>query len=242
MPPKNSLKEYCSNCYYHIYNRGVAKQDIFKDEQDYSVMLNYLKEYLLVKDNDQLRELLQQPSLDYHQREKTQKMISLKNYHDEISLLAFCLMPNHFHFLLKQNGERSIYNFMNSLCTRYSMYFNNKYKRVGSLFQGVYKAVTVNTDEQLVYLSYYIHRQSLKIINVNDIPASQGETLRARRWKEKYPSSFTTYLGLTNSVWINTKDVLSFFNKIRGPEFTSYESFVTNYVDTTSVSKLLIEN
>ena len=71
---------------------------------------------------------------------------TLKNYHDQIELLAYCLMPNHFHFLIRQTTDRGIAEFMQSLVLKYVMYFNKKYKRVGSLFQSRYKTVLINWE------------------------------------------------------------------------------------------------
>lgn len=170
MPAKNSLKQYLENGYYHLYNRGVEKRLIFQDKQDYSVFLSYLKEYLLPKDEKTLLNRLSGIDTTWAEKDKILKALRLNNYSDEILLLGFCLMPNHFHLLIKQLMIDSIDRFISSIGTRYTMYFNRKYKRVGSLYQGVYKAVLVSTDEQLLQLSRYIHRQALNL---------QGETLQA---------------------------------------------------------------
>ena len=126
MPSKNTLKIYIKNGYYHLYNRGVEKRKIFQDEQDYAVFLSYLKIYLLPKDENNLKKLLLNSDLDYRERDNTLRLLNLNNFTDEITLLAYCLMPNHFHLLLKQKSENSIDVFMRSLCTRYTMFFNKK--------------------------------------------------------------------------------------------------------------------
>lgn len=131
------------NGYYHLYNRGVEKRIIFLDRQDYNVFLSYLKEYLLIKDIEGLQKQLADDSLSPQERDKILKKIRLNNFADSIMLLSYSLMPNHFHFFIKQTDENAIDTFMNSLGTRYTMYFNRKYKRVGKLYQGVYKAVSV---------------------------------------------------------------------------------------------------
>lgn len=172
MPAKNRTKLYLEDGYYHIYNRGVEKRLIFLDEQDYAVYLSYLKNYLIPKDEKGLSDKLSNPNTSYKEKDKILKLLRLNNFYGEITLLAYCLMPNHFHFFIKQKSASSIDRFMNSLCTRYSMYFNKKYKRVGALYQGVYKAVTVDHDEQFIYLSKYIHKQAL----IHS--ASQGQALQ----------------------------------------------------------------
>lgn len=209
MPAKNSRKQYLENGYYHLYNRGVEKRIIFLDSQDYAVFLSYLRDYLMPKDIEKLRERLTEENLSYIEKDKILKLIRLNNFAQEIILLSYCLMPNHFHFFIKQKGLQSIDKFMNSLCTRYTMYFNRKYKRVGSLYQGVYKAVQVTSDAQFIYLSKYIHKQAL---------ALQGEAL------QEQPSSYKEYLGTRKTQWINTKEVLEYFAKVNSGK--SYQYFV----------------
>ena len=229
MPARNSRKEYLENGFYHLYNRGVEKRIIFSDEQDYAVFLSYLKEYLLPKDEFELRKKLSDPTLSYKEKDKIIKLLSLNNFADEISLLAYCLMDNHFHFLIKQGSSNSIDSFMNSLGTRYTMYFNRKYERVGHLYQGQYKAVIVSSDEQLLHLSRYIHHQAL---------FSQGNALRG--WEQ--PSSFPEYLGQRKTQWVKPEEVLNFFSKDKSNYLLSYEAFVRQNGNFDSVSKLIIED
>ena len=236
MPARNCLKEYVENSYYHIYNRGVERRLIFQDEQDYAVFLSYLKEYLSPKNTQDLRERLSNPGTTYKERNKIVKSLRLNNFAEEMALLAYCLMPNHFHFFVKQKSSDSIDRFMQSLGTRYAMYFNQKYKRVGPLFQAVYKAVLVTSEEQFVYLSKYIHKQVL---------ASQGLTLRS--WQkqsqsstlQEQPSSYLEYLGKRNTSWIHPKEVLSYFSKTNPT--LSYQAFVNEPDDFSGINAILIE-
>lgn len=220
MPSKNEVKIYVEKAYYHLYNRGVEKRDIFLDKQDYSVFLTYLKTYLLPKDEQKLQMLLIDPKTDYRKRDKIAKMLQLNNFCNDLKLLAYCLMTNHFHLLVYQIDRDSIHKFMNSLITRYSMYFNKKYKRVGPLFQGVYKAVLVKTDEQLLHLSRYIHLQAINL---------QGQPLRDQ------PSSYPNYLGEISQEWVRSDDILEFFKtgelrRSLGEKDTNmYKSFVEGY-------------
>ena len=212
MPARNSIKQYQENGYYHIYNRGVEKRKIFLDQQDYSVFLSYLKEYLLPKDENGLYDKLGDSNLSPRERDKIIKTLRLNNFSGEITLLAYCLMPNHFHFFIKQKNSSSIDKFINSLGTRYTMYFNKKYDRVGSLYQGVYKAVQINEESQFIYLSKYIHKQALSSSRL------QGEALEAQ------PSSYGEYLGIRKTEWIFPQEVLSFF--LKSNPTLSYQSFV----------------
>ncbi|MBI4991459.1 transposase [Candidatus Gottesmanbacteria bacterium] len=163
MPSKNEVKIYRENTFYHLYNRGVEKRIIFIDQQDYSVFLSYLKAYLLPKDEESLQKKLADKKTNYKEKDTIIKLLRLNNFSETLELLAYYLMPNHFHFLVYQKTADAIDKFMNSLITRYVMYFNRKYKRVGPLFQGIYKAVSVETNEQLIHLSRYIHLQSLAL-------------------------------------------------------------------------------
>ena len=228
MPAKNSRKIYSEASYYHIYNRGVEKRLIFQDSQDYGVFLSYLKEYLLPKDEKGLRELLSDPKVSYKEKDKIIKLLQLNNFNGEITLLAFCLMPNHFHFLLHQKSIDSIDRFMNSIGTRYTMYFNKKYQRVGFLYQGVYKAVTITTDEQLLHLSRYIHKQAL---------ALQG--LALGQGMQEQPSSYVDYIGKRKTEWVHPKEILKFFSKTN-PKL-SYEAFVKQGEDLTVINRLILE-
>lgn len=127
-----------------------------------------------------------------------------KNYHDQIDLLAYCLMPNHFHFFVSQSTDRAIAEFMQSLILKYVMYFNKKYKRVGSLFQGRYKTVLVSNESQFVYISKYIHRNPKDILPAGPGPAGLCD----------YPySSYGNYLGLLKQKWVKTDKILSYFQE-----------------------------
>ena len=195
MPSRNVIKEYKENSFYHIYNRGVDKRIIFVDRADYQKFLGYLKFYLTPVDNLRGQTLQVSPS-------KT-----LNNFSDSVSLVAYCLMPNHFHFLIYQKDERAIAGFMQSVCTKYSIYFNKKHKRLGPLFQGRYRAVKVTTEAQLIYLSKYIHRNPVDIL-----PA------RTDLVGYKY-SSYGNYLKKFQQGWVKPDDVLTFFKTEPYQEF-----------------------
>lgn len=230
MPTKNSIKVYVENGYYHLYNRGVEKRKIFLDEQDYAVFLYYLKDYLLPKNEQELTRQLSDPNTSYKERDKILKLLRLNNFADEIVLMCYCLMPNHFHLLLRQKSAISIDKFMNSICVRYTMYFNKKYKRVGPLYQDVYKAVLVETDEQLLYLTSYIHR------NPKPKSASQGDVLRGY---SSQPSSLPEYLGQRQTDWVHPEEILAHFSKTN-PKL-SYQSFVEQSDDISPIHNLIID-
>lgn len=210
MPAKNSIKLDIEETYYHIYNRGVDKRIIFEDEKDYKVFLGYLKEYLSPPKPPSEFEI------EITLKGSTFKGIPrlLNNYYGQIDLLAYCLMPNHFHLLIKQKDTGMMKNFMRSISTRYSVYFNRRYERSGSLFQGIYKAIVISNENYLLHLSRYIHMNSLELkIKLDDAY-----------------SSYCDYIGLRNTSWIDTETIKSYFAK-ENNKITSYKNFVENYID-----------
>jgi len=220
MPSRNSTKTYIENGYYHIYNRGVEKRKIFIDQQDYSVFLSYLRDYLLPKNEKELQKKFSDPNVSSKEKDKALKLLHLNNFSQEITLLAYCLMPNHFHFLVKQKNANTIDKFMNSLATRYTMYFNRKYRRVGSLCQAVYKAVLINAEEQFLHLSRYIHQQALNLNN--------------------QPCSYPEYVGRRQTLWIKPDEVLAYFSAAN-PSF-SYQNFVAQPEDNEKLEGLTMED
>lgn len=229
MPAKNSQKLYVKKGYYHLYNRGVEKRTIFEDAQDYGVFLSYLKEYLLPKDIVSLQARLANPKTSPREKNVILKALRLNNFSEEITLLCYCLMPNHFHFLIHQRSADAIDGFMNSMATRYTMYFNKKYKRVGPLYQGVYKAVLVQTEEQFLHLSRYIHRNPLSL---------QGVALQTL---SEQHSSYADYLGRGKTAWIHQEAVLSYFSATN-PKL-SYQSFIEERDEAPElISDVVIES
>lgn len=203
MPARNALKRYAENGYYHLYNRGVAKSDIFLDPQDYAVFLSYLKQYLSPV---RIKELPKENPLQAFY------WYVPKNYWQEIELLAFCLLPNHFHLLAKQKQPRTIESFARSLLTRYSQYFNKRYQRTGHVWQGVYRAALVDNEAYLWWLSRYIHRNPLEILEKDQKLID-------------YPySSYSAYLGKRSIDWLKPKEIL---DQVKG-----YRSFVEGDTDS----------
>jgi putative transposase len=224
MPSKNALKEYEPGGYYHIYNRGVNKRLIFKDQKDYSTFLSYLQFYLCPPLT------LRGSSSQAHPPVAPSKQ--LKNYSGEIQLLAYCLMPNHFHLMVKQNTDHGIDHFMRSLCTKYSRYFNTRHKRTGHLFQGIYKAVRITNEYQFTYLTKYIHRNPLALPSCKDDP---------RRLVSYKYSSYPNYLHLFTQTWIHPDDILVYFSKTN--HRLSYQNFVeaSEPDDITIIAKLTLD-
>lgn len=200
MPSRNRIKDYDVDSYYHVYNRGVNKKRIFVDDQDYSVFLNILKRYL---------------------DGKPQKDSSGRNYEDlagTIDLLAFCLMPNHFHLFLFQGDDwRALENLMRRVTTSYSMYFNRRYKRVGHLFQDSYKAAKIGNEAYLQHISRYIH-------------------LNPKNYKHYEWSSYQYYSGKKKADWVKPGKILGLFST--KDEYIRFVDDFKDYEDTLELVNL----
>lgn len=196
MPVRNIYKEYLPESYYHVYNRGSNKAGIFLDESYYIVFLSLLKRYL------------------GDETEKRSNHGVYLNYHDDVELLAFCLMHNHFHLFLYQKSSSALKEFMKSLSVSYGMYFNRRYKRAGPVFQQRYKAVRIVDDTQLLHISRYIHLNPDDYIN--------------HRW-----SSLPYYIGQRRASWIKPARVIELF------EGTDYLNFLKEYASRRNELKQL---
>ena len=134
-----AYKKFAVGSYYHIYNRGNGKENIFLDDNDFSFFILRLKQNLFPDKDQRIFRSTPLPE-------------------DAFSLVNYCLMPNHYHFLIKQNKEIPASKLISRICTSYSKYFNKKYDRVGHVFQDQFKQVNVDDNDYLLWLSAYIHQ------------------------------------------------------------------------------------
>jgi REP element-mobilizing transposase RayT len=175
--------------FYHLYNRGVEKRVIYQDAQDYERFTE-----LLYAANTSDSVDLRQIKIDNNSVYTWERKNLL------VAIGAYCLMPNHFHILLTPLQEGGVSTFMNKLGTSYSMYFNKKYKRSGTLFEGKFKAKHVQTDEYLKYLFSYIHLNPVKLIQSD--------------WKEKgIENDAMAYTYVSNFSYSSLKDYQSQLRK-----------------------------
>jgi putative transposase len=211
--------------FYHIFNRGVEKRNIFNDDSD---MWRFLQGLFLFNDINSSFGIL------YEVERKNNGRINfnllkkfIDNYSDSreplVRILADCLMPNHFHLIIEEIKDGGISCFMHKLGIGYVKYFNKKYNRVGGLFQGPFKAIEIKSDIYLQYLLAYINvinpgqliEPELKEKGVIDID-------KVLNFAEKY--SFSTnldYLGVRNSIIIEKGIFNDFF-----PDPVKYKEFV----------------
>jgi putative transposase len=145
MPSKYVVRNLRENSYYHVYNIGVANSVIFLENQDYETFLYYLFIYTSPRETVEVR----YPDLP--------KRFAAKNLSEEILVVAYCLMPNHFHLLLKQKTSLAMPKMMKQVINGYTTYFNVKYKRAGSLLRGRYKSILVESEYLLVQMTRFVH-------------------------------------------------------------------------------------
>ncbi len=172
--------------YYHIFNRGNNKQVIFFDKKDkirFLFLIIYFQAYIFFENIGRQVSYFIKNEVFNIDRDLEKKLLNKRN----VELINFVLMPNHFHLTLCEFKEGGISQYMQRVLCAYTKYFNIKYKKSGHVFQGPYKAVNIENNNQLLYLSTYIH------CNPREIP----------EWKNKeciYPwSSCQDYLK--NNRW-----------------------------------------
>jgi len=197
---------------YHVVNRSFSGQPIFVSVRDYGraqELINYYR-------NDNLLHRYSQ-FLKFSKEIQTGLFKEYKNKKDYlVEIIAYCLMPTHFHFLLKQVKDEGIVRFVANFSNGYAKYFNIKNGKRGPVFEGRFKTVAIRTDEQLVHVSRYIH--------LNPHTSSKIETLSGL---EDYPySSFREYLGETKENICDKELVLGQFKSKE-----QYKKFVFDNAD-----------
>ena len=205
--------------YYHIYNRGVEKRDIFSEPKDWRRFHRML--YVANGTKPVVYKTIQGYPLD--KIERGEQLVAIG---------AYCLMPNHFHLLVKEISEGGISKFMEKLGTGYSMYFNKKYKRTGFLFQGNFKAEHVDSDEYLKYLFAYIHLNPVKLIEPTWKETGIREKKKAEEYLGRYlHSSYSDYMGKDREekMILTKKEFPGYFTDPR--DFSEYISDWLNYAD-----------
>ena len=174
--------------FYHLYNRGTEKRRIFMSLADYNRFMTLL--YVANQENS-VDLKLQGRTLD-----ELKKLNKFKKEKPLVEIVTYCLMPNHFHLLIHEIEEGGISKFMQKILTGYTMYFNKKNNRSGSLFQGKFKATHVADDNYLKYLVSYIHLNPVKLID----PKWKEFGIKNKKAAEEYlktykHSSYQDYLG-----------------------------------------------
>lgn len=197
---------------YHVLNRGVASQPIFVDKRDYRRIIETMRYYQNIHPPQRYSLFLEMA------RKKREEILEKLRKKGEfwVDIIAYCFMPNHFHFLLKQKTEGGISKFLSNFTNSYTRYFNVRHHREGPLFKGRFQAVLIRTDEQLWHVSRYIHLNPYSSYVVKKI-----EDL------VKYPySSFPEYLGLVKQEFCQKEIILDHFQTKE-----RYKKFVFDQAD-----------
>lgn len=197
-----------TNNIYHIFNRGVNKGDIFFSEKDYKHFLSAAKHYLIKNSRYSYEK-----SFTSHNEPGSSALAALHVNMPKIEILAYSLMPNHFHFLVKQATDKGIASYMQRFINSYVHYINIKYKRVGPLFQGRFKGVLIESDEQFLHVSRYIH--------LNPLVSGLVSDLKNYLW-----SSYHSYIGNGEDGLSNPELILKSFKTKK-----DYEKFVLDQAD-----------
>lgn len=183
---------------YHICNRSIAKQPIFLQTSDYKRGLELTDFYRF--DHLPMR-------FSYYKRmavdQKEDFLLKRKSlYPKRVEILAYCLMPNHVHFLLRQLTEGGIKHFMSNFQESYAKYFNLRSGRTGGLFQSMFKAIRIEDDEQLLHVARYIHLNPVTAFVIKDFNVLQNYL-----W-----CSYKEYVSDNQSEVIDTAEIMSYFS------------------------------
>lgn len=232
MPVKYRYKEAIPGGIYHIYNRGIDGRQIFPEQDDYDHFLGLLGRYLGEEGTDNGTFVKVRPCVVRHMED-----MSLKG---KVKLMAFCLMPDHFHLLISQEGGVDMTNLLRRLMTSYVMEFNKRHNRRGPLFEGVYKGLRIKEREKIVWLSRMMHLNPLTMTVRRFGPV---ETVTGPMPEEYMYSSFREYFGKGERGWVIPEDVMEEFGRINGGRWKDYKSFVTDgkMPVTEGVGELMID-
>ncbi len=222
MPSKYYQRNFQPGHYYHLFNRGAFKSTIFLDKKDYKTFIDILRYYLI-----RPLPVARSKAHQYTARKRNVKEVFL-HITPSFELVTYCLMPNHYHFLIRQIKPPSPQNnpstFIQQLSLAYYKYFATKYNHSGSLFQGPFKNVQIQSDEQLLYLSKYIH------LNPQNLTKNLSN----------YPhSSYPAYIGkVLTPKWLHPEHILKlpYFSNSQNP-LQKYQRFIEGDQNQPSLIK-----
>lgn len=215
--------------FYHIYNRGHDRRVIFLDQQDYDrfILLLFVCNFV------------QSIHLSNYRRREYKDLLIINRHKTLVDIGAYCLMPNHFHLLLHENRERGISLFMQKLLTSYTMYFNKKYRHTGSLFEGTFRAIQIDSDEYLKYLFAYIHLNPIKLVQGDWKESGIKDLVGAKSFLGDY--QYSSYLDLIGHERLQkvliTSSVFPDYFSVEAT-FDQFIDFWLNFKDTEDCGKV----
>lgn len=201
--------------YYHVYNRGTDKRNIISDQRDADRFIQGMIEFNTLEPIGSLYEL------SFQKNKFGDQVVKLERGKEKplVEIICYCLNPNHYHMLVKQISENGISKLLKRLGGGYSWYYNNRHKRKGTLFQGVFKAIHVDSNEYLLHLSAYI--------NLNDRVHQLGDQVA-----KLVRNSMSEYMGETKTNLCSKDIVLGQFN-----DKSQYKKFAVDSLKTIRARK-----
>lgn len=187
MPSRNIIRNNAAESYYHVYSRGINKSAVFSTDEDKDYFLYLIARHLSVE-----------PVVN-------SKGYTYPHYRNKVELLSYCLMDNHIHLLIYQNELGALADFMQSVMSAYTAYYNRQHNRRGPLFESRYKSSQINKDDYLIHISRYIH-------------------LNPRSWKRYKYSSLRYIQKSAEPEWLQTSKVLDLHESR-----SDYLAFVEDY-------------
>ena len=210
---------------HHICNKSIAGFQIFNNDNDYKRILIAILYYLSIGSKPSLSDFLR--SFKNKKCDIFEETMSLPKKQDLLSIIAYCIMPTHIHLVLNVLKENLISVFMNNVLNSYTRYFNIRYNRKGPLWVGPHKKILIETDEQLLYVTGYVHTNPVKAKLIN----------KPEKWLY---SSYREYI----SKMPNSKKVCS-YNDILDVKPFEYKKFVEDMImhqqELAQIKHLFIE-
>lgn len=202
---------FANNEIYHVLNRGIERRPTFISKRDYARALLTLDFYRFQSPPLRLSKALLLKS-----EERKRFFLKLKVKSKKlVEIISYCLMPNHFHFLLRQRLENGTPKFLSNFTNSYTRYFNTRHKRTGPLFEGIFKATYIETDEQLIHVSRYIHLNPVSSFII------KAKGLDSYPW-----SSLSEFLGKRDEGICDKEIILSQFSSKE-----DYRQFIHDQID-----------
>ncbi|MBM2820277.1 MAG: hypothetical protein HW405_37 [Candidatus Berkelbacteria bacterium] len=210
---------------YHIFNRSIAEYKIFNNGEEFYRMMDLLK-YYQIRNEIKFSDFIQLKQVEKNGFDKFFDIIS-KDKEKTVQIIGYCLMPTHFHLIIKQLAEKGISSYIGSILNSYTHYFNARHKRKGPLWESKFKNVLVSKDEQLIHLTRYLHLNPTTALLVD----------KPEQWLF---SSYNEYLSLSDST-----STLCQYSDILDIKPSEYKKIVNDRIayqrDLAKIKKLLLD-
>ena len=174
---------------HHVFNKSIAEYEIFNSDSEFQRMVKAINYYKIKNPDIKLSRFIK------HEKQNNSENAALAAKNRLVQIIAYCIMPTHLHLVLKQIEENGISIFMSNILNSYARYFNIRHNRKGPLWEGRFRNVAVESDEQLLHLTRYVH--------LNPVTAHLVD--KPESWQA---SSYLEYLGVRNKKMCDFNDIL----------------------------------